>query len=340
MRKPGPLFLIVITTALLLFGFAAGVSGQTAAPTPENPPMTSQRFDSDKETLYAIFSENKRGLSPEQQNRAYRAAREFVRRYGGDNNTDVKEARKFVTDFEKAISQYEVYTAYGAKNYAKAFEIGRPLLKTDPEDFFVLGVLAEAGYENALAGNANQNDESIDYLRRAIQLLDARKVSKADPFKSMDAAGGFLNLALGWFLKDKAPVDAAAAFVKAVQPKSPYENDPVPYYRLGVAILKGEFAQLSAEYNEKYGTKAPSPEQQGMFERINQVAARAIDAYARAVALSDPKSSAPDANRPQVTPEFRSKVLAQLTTLYKSFHNNSDVGLNELIAGVLSKPLP
>ena len=33
-------------------------------------------------------------------------------------------------------------------------------------------------------------------------------------------------------------------------------------------------------------------------------------------------------------------MLAQLTSLYKSFHNNSDAGLNDLIATVLSKPLP
>ena len=33
-------------------------------------------------------------------------------------------------------------------------------------------------------------------------------------------------------------------------------------------------------------------------------------------------------------------MLAQLTTLHKSFHNNSDSGLNGLIATVLSKPLP
>jgi hypothetical protein len=39
-------------------------------------------------------------------------------------------------------------------------------------------------------------------------------------------------------------------------------------------------------------------------------------------------------------PEFRTKVLAQLTALYKSFHNDSDDGLNELISGVLAKPLP
>jgi hypothetical protein len=310
------------------------------APTPENPAMTGQRFDRDKETLYAIFSENKRGLSPEQQQRAYGAAKEYVRRYGGDENTYSKEARKFVTAFEGEIKHDEVYAAYNLKNYAKAFELGRPVLKTQPEDFFVLGVLAEAGYENALAGNSTLNDETIDYLRKAIQLLEAGKVSKADPFKSVDAASGFLNLARGWFLKDKSPVEAAAAFRRAVQPKSPYETDPLTHYRLGVAILKGEFAQLSTEYNEKFGAKGASPEQQAMLERISQVGARAIDAYARAVALSDPKRSVAVATNPQFTPEFREKVLAQLIALYKTFHNNSDAGLNELIQGALAKPPP
>ncbi len=33
----------------------------------------------------------------------------------------------------------------------------------------------------------------------------------------MDIARGFLNFALGWFLKDEEPVTAAVAFTKAVQ---------------------------------------------------------------------------------------------------------------------------
>ena len=37
---------------------------------------------------------------------------------------------------------------------------------------------------------------------------------------------------------------------------------------MGVAILKGEFAALSAEYNQKYGAKQSSPEQSAMLERI------------------------------------------------------------------------
>lgn len=333
---------MAINTAVLLsLLLASGALGQTAATTPENPTMTSQRFDRDKETLYAMFSQNKMGPSPEHQNRAYGAAREFVRRYGGDNDVYAKEARQFVTEFEKGIRQDEVYTAYGEKNYAKAFELGRPLLKAEPDNFFVLSVMAEAGYENAQTGNATLNEEIVGYLRSAIQLVEANKVKKADPFKNFDAASGFLNLALGWFLRDKSPVEATTAFAKAVQPKSPYEKDALVYYRLGVAILKGEFAQLSAEYNEKYGGKLASPEQQTIFERIIRQGERASDAFARAVALSNPKPEAADTtNQAQFTPEFRSRVLAQLTALYKSLHNNSDAGLNELIEGVLSKPLP
>jgi len=302
--------------------------------------MTSQRFDQDKENLYAIFSQNKRGPSPEQLNRAYIAAREFGRRYGGDNDAYAKETKQFVIEFERGIRHDELFAAYNAKNYAKTFELGRPLLKTEPDNFFVLSVMAEAGHDNALAGNPTLNDETIGYVRSAIQLIEAGKVKKADPLKSLEAASGFLNLALGWFLKEKSPVEAAAAFLKAVQPKSPYEKDALVYYRLGVAILKGEFSQLSSEYNEKFGSKPPSPEQQKMFERINQQGERAIDAFARAVALSDPNRSLTDTNQPQFTPEFRSRVLAQLTALYKSLRNNSDAGLNELIAEVLSKPLP
>jgi tetratricopeptide (TPR) repeat protein len=337
MRKSEQFVSTLAATILLLFVVAPGVSAQTD---PRNPAMASQRFDRDKEALYAIFTDNRRSTSPAQRQRAYEAARKLLLRYGGDHDSYESEAKKFVADFEKEVSQSQLYIVYSEKNYAKTFELGRPLLKNDPDNFFVLGVLAEAGYENALAGNSSLNEETIDYLRRAIKLLEAGMPAKADPFKSVDMAGGFLNLGLGWFLKDKAPVEAAAAFGKAVQAKSPYHNDPLTYYRLGVTILKGEFAQLSAEYNETYGTKPSSAEQQAMLERILQAGGRAIDAYARAIALSDPKGVSVAAGQTQFTPEFRGKVLEQLTALYKNLHNDSDAGLDELISSVLAKRIP
>ena len=337
MRNLQLLLLSSAATTLVLFGFASGVSAQSD---PRNPAMASQRFDNDKEYRYARFSEYKQSPSPEQQKRAYQAAKSFLRLYGGDNDYYAKEVKQFVAEYDAKAGQFDLYAAFDAKNYAKMFELGRPLLASLPDNFFVLGLLSEAGYENALAGNVTLNDETIDYSRRALQLIEAGKVSKPDPFKNLETATGFLNNALGSLLKDKAPVEAVAAFSKAIRTKSIYETDPLTYYRLGVAILKGQYAQLSNEYNDKYGAKQSSAEQQAALQQLNLLGSRAIDAFARSVALSDPTRPVAATGVTQFTPEFRTKVLAQLTALYKSFHNDSDAGLNELIAGVLAKPLP
>jgi hypothetical protein len=330
MRKPSKLIFAAVTTVLLLFGLNDGVCAQSGESRPRNPTMASQTEDALKDQLFAQFTEYKRSLNPEEHRLAYPAAKDYLRKFGGEDDSNAREVRKFVTDYERVVYNVDVFTAYNAKNYAKAFELGRPHLKTDPDDFFVLATLTEAGYENALAGNAAFNEETVGYARRAIKLLEAGKLAKADPFKSMDIARGFLNSTLGWFTKDQAPVEAAAAFSKALQSDALYRIDAAIYHRMGVAIIKGEFAQLSAEYNEKYGAKQGSAEQRAMLGRVLKTAERAIDAYARAVALS---------TKPEQQ-EARTKILAQLTGLYKNFHNNSDAGLEELIATVLSKPLP
>jgi len=332
-----PQILLILMTSALLFSVTPSLCAQTD---PRNPAMASQRFDNDKEVRYARFSEFKKSASPEQQKRAYQAAKSFLQLYGGDDDYYAKEVQQFVNEYDSKVGQFYLYAARDAKNYVKQFEIGRPLLAKNPDNFFVLGFLAEAGSDNALAGNVSLNDETLGYVRRAVQLLEAGKVSNPDPFKNLETASGFLNNALGSLLKDKSPVEAAAAFLKAVHPGSPYENDPLTFYRLGVVILKGPYAQLSNEYNEKYGAQQSSAEQRAALEQLNHLAARAIDAYARSVAISDPTRATANSPLTQFTPEFRSKVLAQLTALYKSFHNDSDTGLNELISGVLTKPLP
>jgi hypothetical protein len=315
---------IMVTTGLLWFGLAASISAQKPpiAPTPKP--------DNEKELLYAAFSQSQKSISPVERKLAYPAAKAFLQKFGGDNDRYAKEVQGFVDEYERGMRDQEVFTAYGAKHYLKTFELGRPLLKKEPEDFFLLATLTEAGYDSALAGDASLNTETIDCARKAIQLLESGKVTKVDPLKNMEMARGFLNSALGWFLKDQSPVEAAAAFLKAVQSDSPYRTDPLIYHRMGVAILKGEFAQLSAQYNEKFGAKPPSAEQMAMFEQIKHLGERAIDAYARAVALS---------TKPEQL-EARNKILEQLAALYRNLHNDSAAGLDLLISTVLLKPLP
>jgi hypothetical protein len=330
--------------AILLFGISILFAGEalaqaqtttTSSPnappiSPQNPNMASRGLDNDKEGLYALWTDYKRNLNPEQQRYAYPTAKEYLRRWGGETDAETKEVKKWVAEYERQMYARDMYTAYDAKSYAKVFELGRPALKSDADNFVALSLMVEAAHDNSLVGKTDFNAEAADYARRAIKLLEDGKVAKPDPFKSMDVARGFLNFALGNFVKDEKPLEAAAAYEKAVKSDSPYHTDPSAYHRLGVTILKGEFAQLSNEYNEKFGGKQSSPEQAAMLSRITHLIEQTIDAYARAVALSS-KPEQKDA---------RDKILSQLTAIYKSVHNNSDTGLNELIAGVLSKPIP
>jgi hypothetical protein len=329
-------FLLFGISILFFAGSALAQTTTTASPnappiSPQNPNMASRGLDNDKEGLYALWTDYKRNLNPEQQRYAYPTAKEYLRRWGGETDAETKEVKKWVAEYERQMYARDMYTAYDAKSYAKVFELGRPALKSDADNFVALSLMVEAAHDNSLAGKTDFNAETADYARRAIKLLEDGKVAKPDPFKSMDVARSFLNYALATMIKDQSPAEAALAYAKALKvPDNPYTKDPIAYHRMGIAIYTGQLAPLSAEYNDKFGGKQSSAEQAAMMSKIMKLADQAIDAYARAVALLD-KPEQKDA---------RAKALGQLTTLYKAFHNGSDAGLNELIAGVLSKPIP
>ena len=330
-----PRLFFVVPCSLVLSFAASAQTTTTASPnqpstSPSNPTMTSGYNDNDKEAVYARFNDYKRNPDPNQQQYAYPAAKAYLLRWGGENDSETKEVRRFVIEYERAMHGRQMHDAYDAKDYAKVFEIGRPAVKSDAENFQGFSLMVEAAYDNAMAGKSGFVAEATDYARNAIKLLESGKVTKPEPFKNMEIARGYLNFVLGWFVKDEKPAEAAAAFMKAVKPDSPFHTDPSAYHRLGIAILKGEFAQLSTEYNQKFGGQQSSPEQTAMLNRIQHLVEQTIDAYARAVALS---------TKPEQK-EARDKILAQLTALYKNFHNNSDAGLEELISTVLSKPMP
>jgi hypothetical protein len=324
--------ILLLASSILCFSQSTTTANPNLPSTsPVNPTMAGTRLDNDRESLYARFNDYKRDPNPEQQRNAYPTAKEFLRLWGGENRAEVKEVRKWVVEYERQMHQRELFAAYNAKDYAKTFTLGRPMVKTDPEYFFGLAIMTEAGFDNSLAGSKNLDTETAEYARQAIALLEAGKVTKADPFKNMDLARSFLNYALATMVKDEAPAEAAAAYSKALKsPDNPYSKDPIAYHRLGIAIYKGQLAPLSNEYNEKFGGKQSSAEQTAMMYKLMKLSDQAIDAYARAVALMD---------KPEQK-NARAQALAQLTTLYKAFHQGSDAGVEELIAGVLAKPMP
>jgi hypothetical protein len=311
MRKLIILFSVVLT-------FSATAFAQTS------PPQMSE----EKIALYTKYYELKKG-GAEGQKVAYDVAKEYLQKFGSDDDQYTLAVKKFVALYERATLEVNFFKHYNAKEYGKSFEVGKQILNLEPENFLVMGSMVRAAYLNSYGGNQSLNTEAIALARKALPMLDSGNLAKADPFTSVDDARGFLNFALGWFLKDKSPVEAADAFTKAAQFGST-KSDPSTYFFLGAAIMSGDYDRLSTEYSTKFKGKDETPESKAALDQVLQVGNRAVDAYARAVALS----TKPDQEK------FKTKVMMELTDLYKGLHNNSDEGLNDLVAGVLSKPVP
>jgi hypothetical protein len=112
--------------------------------------------------------------------------------------------------------------------------------------------------------------------------------------------------------------------LKAAKADSELKKNAQLYLDLAAAYNDGPRAKLSEDYKVYLG-KPESPESKLALANINLIIDRQIDAMARAAALADAAN--------------KKAIMDALTELYKD-RNKSEAGLNELVANVLSKPLP
>ena len=197
---------------IVLFALTSIASAQ------RNPTMPTAMSDSDKEQLYTRFAENKKVPSADRQRLAYEDAKDYVRRFGNDVDPHLAEVRRFVTEYERVMKNYQLLEAYRAKKYAKAFEIGRATLKKEPENFFVLATLVEAGYDNAQTGDTSLNEETIGHAnvrarapggRQGVNIYSIRDCAKTRV--------AFLTLRMAGLCARSRRCEAADALTKAVK---------------------------------------------------------------------------------------------------------------------------
>ncbi len=242
--------------------------------------------------------------------------------------------KKWVTAYEKESRKLKmVPLLYGDKKYAEALGLGKEILADEPEN---LRVIIDLGYGSYLAAanlkNESFNADALTYARKAIQMIESGKVPTSWlPFKGKEDTLAYLHDVVGRLIVKDNPGAALSSFIKKAQFETDLKKDPWTYYFIAAAYESGAYSKLSADYKAKFEGKDETPESKLALENINQVIDRMIDAYARAVALAgnDPKYQTP-----------KKDWMEGLSTWYKYRHNQSDAGLNELIASVLSKPLP
>lgn len=241
--------------------------------------------------------------------------------------------KNFVAKYEKANRKDQITDlVYNKKDFPKAFEVGRAILTEEPDNLKVLIDLAYAGFASAMAKNDTFTADSINYAKKAMQLIESGKApEKWDPYLGKDDALAYLNNIIGQLTVQKNPSEALPYLIKVAQYESKLKKLPFTYGTIGGAYEAGEYAKLSAEYKACCEGKEETPQSKLALENINQVIDRMIDAYARAVALAGTEPANQAAKK---------EWMDSLSTWYKYRHNQSDAGLTEMIAGILAKPLP
>ena len=174
--------------------------------------------------------------------------------------------------------------------------------------------------------------EAVAHATKALQLLEAGKtLENWEPLASKDVAMAYLNYTIGTLTLQNDPAAALKNLIKAAQFETPLKKSPFTYAYIAGAYETGPYAKLSEEYTRLYKDKDETPESKLALANIHQIVDRMIDGYARAVALAGS-----DAKFTAQKPVWQES----LTTWYKFRNNNKTDGMNELVAGILAKPLP
>lgn len=315
-QQAGRLFVCLFTALLCC---ASGAGAQTPVPTPQVTEAQAQLY----ERWRANIKQNQRA--------AYEAGKEYLAQYPRDEYATY--VRNWIALYEPAVRKARFkQLLYQEKKYGEAYLAGRQVLADEPENLRVLLDLASAAYLATGAGDEAIRADALALARRSVSQLAAVK-SPADlqPFASAPDAAAYFNFVIGDLLLKDAPGEAVAYLRRAALGEGGIGHAPTVYARLAAAYAKSEYEPLAQDFAARYAAKEATPESQAALAKIFPVLDRMIDAYARAVALSQ--------NDPQYN-ATRPRWLQELTALYKARHDNATAGLDELIVGVVNQPLP
>lgn len=297
----------------------------TASPSPTTAAAGGQEDAAAKAALYQKVLDNYKTNQPV----AYEAAKEFLQKYPDHDPKAIDYLKNYVAKYEKAMVQLQFPKLITDKKYSEAFALGKQILASDPENLSVTMNLGYAGYLAAYNKNTAFNSDAINYAKRAIQMIESGKTMDSwAPFTNKDEALAYLNYALGFLNLETNKNDAATYLVKAAQNEA-IKKEPFTYHYLAYAYETGPYKTESAAM-ERFTGQPETPESKAALETLNQTIDHVVDAYARAIAYATDAKFQAD----------KTRWMARLTELYKFRHNNSDAGLNEMIASVRNTPLP
>jgi hypothetical protein len=287
-----------------------------------------------KDALYQSFLKNRQAA----QDKAYEDAKKYLACPPGAEVTEAQQKiidylKNFVSKYDEAMKKvnYRV-KIYNDKNYPEGYAMGKEILATEPDNLQVLVDLGANAYLLPPLKNPQLTADGLGYAQKALALLDSGKtLDDWKPLTSKDEAVAYLNYSIGTLTLEKDPSAALKNLLKAAQFETILKKSPYTYAYIAGAYETGPYAKMSEEYKTKFSGKDETPESKLMLANINQLVDRMIDAYARAVALAGTDTKYATA---------KTGWNESLTQYYKFRNGDKTDGLDQMVAGILSKPLP
>ena len=324
--------LIALGTVAAIFALPVAAKSSVASEFATQDQCTTEN----KDAWYASFRE----VRTTDQQKAYDAAKKYLgcAASASEAPTDAQKAiidylKKWTTAYEEGSRKNKLpQLIYTDKKYPEAYALGKELLAQDPENLKVLIDLGANGYLAAGPKNPSLNADALNYAKKAIQMLESGKtVDNWQPLSGKDEALAYLHYTVGYLTLESDPSSAIGHLIKAAQTETPLKKSALTYGYIAGAYESGPYAKQSDAYKACCAGKEETPESKLMLANINQIVDRMVDAYARAVALAGNDAS---------VNTLKTSWNESLTTWYKFRHNDSNAGLDQMLAGILSTPLP
>ncbi len=225
----------------------------------------------------------------------------------------------FTSEKEREVLKPAALEAYVIGNRPDdAFALAAEMLAKNPDDLQVLTRMTQFGTEETSRKNRKYSDISLQYGLKAIALIDA----DTKPAAIADEAWAIQRKKLDRLYQQTAILYLAAgnaqeAKTRLTKASTLSPQDPANFALLAKVINADYLAQKEA-YEAMKDAKAKQEAQKKLEDLLDSM----IDAYARAVALATGRV------------EYQSllqSLIPDLTVHYKTRHNQSIKGLQELI---------
>ncbi len=287
---------------------------------------TNSQDNKPKDELFGKIAKLTNTKKAEDTEKAYQLGKDFVAKYGKDNDDKSKKIKEFVDQYRLAAFDKKL----NESKTAEAFALGKEILAQEPENSYVTMNLAYAGYDALLkTKDKTFGDESVKYARQTLSLFEAGKLPKTfQPFKDQAEVTALMYYVIGSFLLDANLKEAAQNFYKAIQYEAQFKKNSYPYYVISFHYEK-EYEKAAAAYQTKHGSKTTEDsEMKADQTKLEKLIDRMLDAYARAIKFGEAEKSPDSASWKK-----------RFTDIYKFRHQN-ETGMSEYLEKVSNTQLP